>query len=124
MPSSCKDIRAALASCLASSDCVMVQRHSARECLCPPLLETLPLQCQQLKHGYGQCKRGMVDMRKRFRGNMPIGISPELQGESRGQLYAGRPAVGGQQATEGREDEVDAAEGVVGVDGIWRPKEK
>ena len=102
----------------------MVQRHAAIDCLRPPLLETLPTQCQQLKHGYGQCKRGMVDMRKRFRGNMPISSSLELQGEGRGQLYAGRPAVGGQKATEGREDDVDEAEGVVGVDGVWRPKEK
>jgi cytochrome c oxidase assembly factor 5 len=55
----------------------------------------MPIKCQQLKKGYGECKRGMVDMRKRFRGNQPIAVSKELEGgESRrhGQLYAGKPA--------------------------------
>jgi cytochrome c oxidase assembly factor 5 len=70
----------------------MVQRHTPVECLSPPLLETLPLQCQQLKIGFRECRRGMVDMRKRFRGNAPISMSPELEGgDSKGQLYAGRP---------------------------------
>ena len=57
------------------------------------------MQCQQLKRGFGQCKRGMVDMRKRFRGNAPISVSSELEGGakpnaagSQGQLYGGRPA--------------------------------
>ena len=79
------------------------------------------MQCQQLKHGYGQCKRGMIDMRKRFRGNMPISTSLELQGEGKGQLYAGRPAISEQKATSGREDE--GKEMVQGVDGVWRAKE-
>ena len=51
--------------------------------------------CQQLKKGYGECKRGMVDMRKRFRGNQPIAVSKELEGgaQERGHmLYAGKPA--------------------------------
>jgi len=59
------------------------------------------MQCQQLKRGFGQCKRGMVDMRKRFRGNQPISVSHELEGgagqksiggEGPGQLYGGKPA--------------------------------
>ena len=62
-------------------------------------------------------------MRKRFRGNMPISTSLELQGEGKGgQLYAGRPAMGEQRATEGREDQ--EADMVQGVDGVWRAKEK
>ncbi|KAL3422387.1 hypothetical protein PVAG01_06543 [Phlyctema vagabunda] len=96
MPSSCKDIRAALAECLQSSDCVMIQRNKPSDCLRSPLLETMPTKCQQLKKGYGECKRGMVDMRKRFRGNQPIAVSKELEGgasdNSNGQLYAGKPA--------------------------------
>jgi len=64
----------------------------------------------------------MVDMRKRFRGNMPISTSLELQGEGKGQLYAGRPALGEQKATDGREDQ--EGEMVQGVDGVWRTKEK
>ena len=55
---------------------------------------------------------------------MPVGTSLENQGEGRGQLYAGRPAIGDQKATDGREDNIDEADGVVGVDGVWRPKEK
>jgi len=99
MPSSCKELRAALAACLQNSDCIMIDRHSPLECLSPPLLETLPEQCQQLKRGFRDCKRGMVDMRKRFRGNAPISSSLELEGggghtggAGQGQLYGGKPA--------------------------------
>jgi cytochrome c oxidase assembly factor 5 len=75
----------------------MVYRHKPSDCLRPPLLDTMPTKCQQLKKGYGQCKRGMVDMRKRFRGNQPIAVNQELEGgtsTSGGQLYAGKPAFG------------------------------
>lgn len=62
-----------------------------------PLAETLPTQCQQLKRGYGECKRGMIDMRKRFRGNKPVSVSTELEAggdPNKGyQLYGGAPAV-------------------------------
>lgn len=53
-----------------------------------PLSEELPIQCQQLKKGYGDCKRGMIDMRKRFRGNKPVGMldsAPEE--EQQAQMY-------------------------------------
>jgi len=55
----------------------------------------MPTKCQQLKKGYGECKRGMVDMRKRFRGNQPIAVSKEIEGGAQNpshQLYAGKPA--------------------------------
>lgn len=83
----------------------MVSRHTPTECLSPPLLDTLPMQCQQLKRGFRDCKRGMVDMRKRFRGNQPVSVSAELEdgGAYAGgykvdatskpkQLYGGKPA--------------------------------
>lgn len=36
----------------------------------------------------------MVDMRKRFRGNQPIGVSQDIESHvSRGQLYAGGGAL-------------------------------
>ncbi|EON65720.1 hypothetical protein W97_04959 [Coniosporium apollinis CBS 100218] len=98
MPSSCKDIRAALAICLQNSDCIMVQRNTPSDCLRPPLCKELPTRCQQLQKGYAECKRGMVDMRKRFRGNRPVAVSVELEAgadEPSHQLYAGRPAVSG-----------------------------
>lgn len=87
---------AALAACLQESDCVMIQRNKPSDCLRPPLIDTMPTKCQQLKKGYGECKRGMVDMRKRFRGNQPIAVSKEIEGGAAGsesrQLYAGKPA--------------------------------
>ncbi|ERT00201.1 PET191 protein, mitochondrial precursor [Sporothrix schenckii 1099-18] len=106
MPSSCKEIRAALAQCLQESDCVMVYRNSAADCLRPPLSDTLPVKCQQLRKGFGECRRGMIDMRKRFRGNQPASAkmlqtnrddsSPSEQKDKEGyQLYAGRTAFGG-----------------------------
>ncbi|KAL2062071.1 hypothetical protein VTL71DRAFT_6337 [Oculimacula yallundae] len=111
MPSSCKDIREALAQCLQESDCVMIQRNKPGDCLRPPLIDQMPTKCQQLKKGLGECKRGMVDMRKRFRGNQPIAVSRELEGggpaTAQGQLYAGKPAFGSTvKATEGNEPEV------------------
>ncbi|KAH6718423.1 cytochrome c oxidase assembly protein PET191-domain-containing protein [Leptodontidium sp. 2 PMI_412] len=113
MPSSCKDIRAALAQCLQESDCVMIQRNKPGDCLRPPLIDQMPTKCQQLKKGLGECKRGMVDMRKRFRGNQPIAVSRELEGAGSaaggggGQLYAGKPAFGNTvKETAGDEPEV------------------
>ncbi|KAI0853583.1 cytochrome c oxidase assembly protein PET191-domain-containing protein [Daldinia vernicosa] len=109
MPSSCKEIRAALAECLQESDCVMVQRHTAAECLRSPLSETLPTKCQQLKKGFGECRRGMIDMRKRFRGNQPITFKSLETSEQSGegyQLYAGRSAFAGSvRKTDGNEPE-------------------
>ncbi|KAI5796256.1 cytochrome c oxidase assembly protein PET191-domain-containing protein, partial [Peziza echinospora] len=98
MPSSCKEIRAALAECLEHSDCVFVERNKPGDCLRAPLFDTLPTRCQQLKKGYGDCKRGMVDMRKRFRGNYPIAVEEMTSGKKGGdvnaspggQLYAGK----------------------------------
>ncbi|XP_044721492.1 cytochrome c oxidase assembly protein [Hirsutella rhossiliensis] len=85
----------------------MVQRHSAADCLREPLADTLPTKCQQLKKGFGECKRGMVDMRKRFRGNMPVTYSA-VEGASEAakgyQLYGGKPAfAGGVKETSGNE---------------------
>ena len=36
----------------------------------------------------------MIDMRKRFRGNQPIAVSKDIEGEKGGQLYAGQKAIG------------------------------
>jgi cytochrome c oxidase assembly factor 5 len=84
----------------------MVHRNSAADCLREPLVDTLPLQCKQLKKGFGECKRGMVDMRKRFRGNMPVAYRTLESAESgKGyQLYAGKAAfAGGVKETSGNE---------------------
>ncbi|KAJ5223616.1 Mitochondrial protein [Penicillium chermesinum] len=110
MPSSCNDIREALAQCLQESDCIMVQRHTPRECLASPLAEQLPTKCQQLSKGFRDCRRGMIDMRKRFRGNHPMQNSKELadkQAKSEGQLYAGKPAYQSVKELNGDEVQMD-----------------
>jgi cytochrome c oxidase assembly factor 5 len=84
----------------------MVQRHSASECLRSPLVDQLPFKCQQLKKGFGECKRGMVDMRKRFRGNLPVSYQSMKEADlgKPYQLYAGRPAFAGVvKETDGNE---------------------
>lgn len=60
----------------------------------------------------------MVDMRKRFRGNQPIAVSKELEGEKPPQLYAGGGMGTGVKATSGDEDQ--KVETVVGLDGERR----
>lgn len=77
----------------------------------------MPTKCQQLKKGYGECKRGMVDMRKRFRGNQPIAMGKEQEdGEQKPsqQLYAGKPAFG---------DTVKQTSGNEPVERDWREVE-
>ncbi|UKZ55415.1 hypothetical protein TrVGV298_009238 [Trichoderma virens] len=83
MPNSCQELRDALAQCLQESDCVMIYRNKASDCLREPLSSTLPTKCQQLKKGYGECKRGLG---KGY------------------QLYAGKSAFGGSvKETDGNE---------------------
>jgi hypothetical protein len=49
----------------------------------------------------------MVDMRKRFRGNLPISTSVELEGGGGRQLYGGREAGGaGIEGRGGKKDGV------------------
>lgn len=85
----------------------MVHRNSAADCMRSPLSETLPTKCQQLKKGFGECRRGMIDMRKRFRGNQPITFKHLQDSESTGQgyqLYAGKSAYAGSRGeTSGNE---------------------
>lgn len=86
---------AALAQCLQESDCVMVERNTASACLREPLVETLPTLCRQLRHGLGECKRNMIDMRKRFRGTTPINAAGQREADAANtsyQLYGGKPA--------------------------------
>jgi cytochrome c oxidase assembly factor 5 len=77
----------ALAKCLAESPC-MQAGHSAADCLRPPLSEDLPEDCKALKYTYGACKRGLIDMRKRFRGPVPVGYRT-ANGEEPQMLYSG-----------------------------------
>lgn len=107
----------------------MVQRHTPIECLSPPLKDELPIQCQQLQRGFRDCKRGMVDMRKRFRGNQPVGAGAALEndagtdgnvlaprqkidgiGKKPPQLYGGTPAFEPVKERSGDEVQVDLSQ--------------
>ena len=97
-----------------------MQRNTPADCLRPPLVDSLPTRCQQLKKGYGECKRGMIDMRKRFRGNQPIAVSKEIEGEQGGQLYGGGRSVGETGIGGTGKGELDLVEG---ADGELRKRE-
>ncbi|KAF2665730.1 hypothetical protein BT63DRAFT_482639 [Microthyrium microscopicum] len=84
MPS-CQEIRDALAQCLSESDCVM-KGNKPGDCLRPPLVDTLSDECRALKYTYGVCKRNLIDMRKRFRGPMPV--TYKSKGEEPTQMYS------------------------------------
>ncbi|KAI6183129.1 Cytochrome c oxidase assembly factor 5 [Aphelenchoides bicaudatus] len=64
---SCDRIRQELKRCIKESDCVQVQRRSAKECV-NAHDGTVPDRCFQLMNLFGDCKRSLVDMRSRFRG--------------------------------------------------------
>jgi hypothetical protein len=56
-------------------------------------------------------RRGLVDMRKRFRGNAPISITKDLDGSKSSrpaqQLYAGTPAFQTVKGISGEEVQMD-----------------
>ncbi|RKP08378.1 cytochrome c oxidase assembly protein PET191 [Thamnocephalis sphaerospora] len=69
MPTSCHDIRQELADCLLQSDCVLKQRHSVRDCLQKEeLQDSVPERCRAIRKSFFDCRRGLLDMRLRFRG--------------------------------------------------------
>ncbi|KAI0721820.1 cytochrome c oxidase assembly protein PET191, partial [Cerioporus squamosus] len=68
MSSSCSHLLSALKDCLLHSDCVLKQGHLPSECL-REHTDELPESCKALRQATFECKRGMLDMRKRFRGN-------------------------------------------------------
>lgn len=73
MVASCKDQRKAVAICLQRSPCVMLDRHRPQECLDDPeLRRDLPELCLAQMKAFMDCKRGIVDMTKRFTGNAPL----------------------------------------------------
>ncbi|KAI5832480.1 WD40 repeat-like protein [Schizophyllum commune Tattone D] len=69
MSSSCQGLIAALKDCLMHSDCVIKDGRMPSDCL-HNHADELPLECQTLRRATFECKRGMLDMRKRFRGNI------------------------------------------------------
>jgi cytochrome c oxidase assembly factor 5 len=72
--------------------------HSAADCLRPPLVDTLSKECQGIKYTYGVCKRNLIDMRKRFRGPIPVDYDGSASVTPAHQLYSGferRKGAGG-----------------------------
>ncbi|GAA5865863.1 hypothetical protein JCM5296_002960 [Sporobolomyces johnsonii] len=69
---SCQGVRKALADCLLKSDCVLKSDppRTPQDCL-KDHADELPEECQLLRKSFFECKRGMLDMRKRFRGIEP-----------------------------------------------------
>ncbi|BFZ54813.1 hypothetical protein PYCC9005_001850 [Savitreella phatthalungensis] len=78
MPSSCRDIREAIAECLRTSPCLQNapagSGRTGADCLKDPYLRAneVPEPCLLLLKNFYDCKRGLLDMRKRFRGNAPV----------------------------------------------------
>ncbi|RHZ77034.1 hypothetical protein Glove_186g55 [Diversispora epigaea] len=69
MPNSCKEIRQELVDCLLKSDCVVVKRHTVKECLQTENTDDVPRECHSIRRSFFECRRGLLDMRTRFRGN-------------------------------------------------------
>ncbi|KAI8321906.1 hypothetical protein GQ54DRAFT_167694 [Martensiomyces pterosporus] len=74
MPS-CDGIRDEYIQCLLRSECVFIKRHSVEECVKNKDLATLiPERCHMLRQSLFECKRGLLDMRKRMRGVPNSGV--------------------------------------------------
>ncbi|KAI9137607.1 cytochrome c oxidase assembly protein PET191, partial [Paraphysoderma sedebokerense] len=70
MSSSCKQIRQELIDCILASDCI--KKHPGRtfrDCLKSEHDDEVDYKCRMLQRSYFECRRGMLDMRNRFRGN-------------------------------------------------------
>ncbi|CCE79385.1 Piso0_001445 [Millerozyma farinosa CBS 7064] len=73
MGASCKDQKKALAICLQRSPCVLLDRHTPKECITDPeLKKALPELCVANLRAFMECKNGFFDMTKRMKGNAPL----------------------------------------------------
>ncbi|KAH9999444.1 hypothetical protein BJV77DRAFT_1142652 [Russula vinacea] len=68
MSNYCEPLLAALKDCVLHSDC----HH----------IDELPEDCRSLRLAAFECKRGMLDMRKRFRGNSAGATAASIKRES------------------------------------------
>ncbi|CAH2269003.1 cytochrome c oxidase assembly factor 5 [Pararge aegeria] len=64
--SPCAAIRADLKMCLLNSDCCKKDKKTPRDCLKDV---NCPVECLQLRTTFFECKRSLLDARRRFRGN-------------------------------------------------------
>eukprot|EP00047_Mylnosiga_fluctuans_P005825 m.242967 g.242967 ORF g.242967 m.242967 type:complete len:81 (+) comp14136_c0_seq1:3-245(+) len=68
MTTDCQTLREQLEFCLSHSECMVIHKKSANECLkkdTPGVSES----CRAYAQSLFECKRGMMDNRNRFRGN-------------------------------------------------------
>ncbi|ORY30829.1 cytochrome c oxidase assembly protein PET191-domain-containing protein [Naematelia encephala] len=63
----CQAARDELVACLLRTDCVIKSGKTPQECM--KARDELPLQCQYAMTNFTDCKKGLLDMRRRFRGN-------------------------------------------------------
>ncbi|KAJ2712742.1 Dephospho-CoA kinase (Dephosphocoenzyme A kinase) (COAE) [Coemansia spiralis] len=76
MPS-CDGIREEYIQCLLRSECVFINRHTVSECARnKDLAATVPNHCHLLRQSLFDCKRGLLDMRRRMRGVPNAGVKP------------------------------------------------
>lgn len=73
------------------SDCVVKHGHLPSECL-KIHYEDLPDECKSLRKATFECKRGMLDMRKRFRGNI-VGSQFEYTSRDKEDISSPSPAT-------------------------------
>lgn len=65
----CDGLRYDLKMCLLKSDCVQKYHTVPRKCLQDPeMLPYVPDKCWILANTFYECKRSLIDMRRRFRG--------------------------------------------------------
>ncbi|KAJ2356172.1 Dephospho-CoA kinase (Dephosphocoenzyme A kinase) (COAE), partial [Coemansia sp. RSA 2611] len=87
MPS-CDGIRDEFIECLLRSECVFINRHSVSECARnKDLASTVPNQCHLLRQSLFDCKRGLIDMRKRMRGVPNAGVKMTDQPDDSSKWY-------------------------------------
>lgn len=67
-PRQCDYVLPLLKECLLRSDCVLKQNILPSKCL-KEHFDELPQECRLLRNAHFECKRGLLDMRLRFRGN-------------------------------------------------------
>ncbi|KZT24468.1 hypothetical protein NEOLEDRAFT_1094170 [Neolentinus lepideus HHB14362 ss-1] len=88
---SCEPLMAALKECILRSDCVVKQDRLPSECL-KHHIDELPEECQSLRKATFECKRGLLDMRKRFRGNNAAVMASKIKKESGSSATDASPA--------------------------------
>ncbi|KAG8992635.1 hypothetical protein FRB94_011421 [Tulasnella sp. JGI-2019a] len=74
-PRQCDYVMSLLKECLLRSDCVLKQNRLPSDCL-RNHIDELPQECRLLRQAHYDCKRGLLDMRLRFRGNNVGGSLP------------------------------------------------